>query len=119
VIAWIWARTVASPDPAARGVHVPLVSTFWLSSKKGSEAWLEPVVDKANGSWCFVVRTGTPKDRAAVKAGTKTGRARFRCLLTGTPIPDDHIKAEGMAGRLGTALLAIVVEGRRGRVYVS
>ncbi len=36
VIAWIWARTVPSPNPAARGVHVPLMSTFWLSSKKGS-----------------------------------------------------------------------------------
>jgi integrase len=26
VIAWIWARTVASPNPAARGKHVPLMS---------------------------------------------------------------------------------------------
>jgi putative DNA methylase len=119
VIAWIWARTVASPDPAARGAHVPLVSTFWLSSKKGNEAWLEPALDKAKGSWCFAVRTGAAKDRAAVRAGTKTGRGQFRCLLTGTPIPDDHVKAEGMAGRLGTALLAMVVEGRRGRVYLS
>ena len=25
VIAWIWARTVASPDPSLRGLHVPLV----------------------------------------------------------------------------------------------
>jgi adenine-specific DNA methylase/REP element-mobilizing transposase RayT len=45
VIAWIWARTVPSPNPAARGAHVPLMSTFWLSSKKGSEAWLEPDVE--------------------------------------------------------------------------
>ena len=42
VIAWIWARTVASPNPAAQGKHVPLISTFWLSSKVGGEAWLEP-----------------------------------------------------------------------------
>jgi len=118
VIAWIWARTVSSPNPAARGAHVPLVSTFWLSSKKGSEAWLEPVVEKDKRSWHFEVRIGAPKDRAAVKAGTKTGRAQFRCLLTDTPIPDHHIKTEGLAGRLGTALLAIVAEGRRGRLYL-
>lgn len=119
VIAWIWARTVASPDPAARGEHVPLISTFWLSTKKGGEAWLEPVVDNVKRSWRFIVRTGVPKDRVAVKAGTKTGRAQFRCLLTGAPIPDHYIKAAGIADGLGTALLAIVAQGRRGRVYAS
>ncbi len=118
VIAWIWARTVPSPNPAARGAHVPLMSTFWLSSKKGSEAWLEPVVDRARNTWRFRVRTGAPKDREAVKAGTKTGRAQFRCLLTGDPISDDHIKKEGQAGRLGQGLVAIVADTGRGRVYL-
>jgi len=118
VIAWIWARTVPSPNPAARGVHVPLMSTFWLSSKKGSEAWLEPVVDRAAGAWRFRVRTGAPPDREAVRAGTKTGRAMFRCLLTGDPIPDDYIRSEAKAGRLSARLVAIVAEGQRGRVYL-
>lgn len=118
VIAWIWARTVPSPNPAVRGAHVPLMSTFWLSSKKGSEAWLEPVVDRAQNTWRFRVRTGVPKDREAVKAGTKTGRAQFRCLLTGDPITDDHIKREGQAGRLSERLVAIVADTGRGRVYL-
>jgi putative DNA methylase len=74
VIAWIWARTVASPDPAARGKHVPLISTYWLSSKKGNLAWLEPVVDSAAGTYRFDVRTGTPSDRTWISAGTKAGR---------------------------------------------
>ncbi len=119
VIAWIWARTVASPNPAARGAHVPLMSTFWLSSKKGSEAWLEPIVDRAAGTWRFAVRTGAPKDPAVVRAGTKLGRgARFRCLLTGEPMDDDHIKAEGKAGRMGLRLVAVVAEASRSRVYL-
>ena len=42
-ICWIWARTVPSPDPALRGAAVPLVSSFWLSKKKGAEHWFEPV----------------------------------------------------------------------------
>src|SRR5207249_4327603 len=119
VIAWIWARTVRSPNPAALGAHVPLTSTFWLSSRKGSEAWLDPVVDRAARAWDFAVRTSTPKDRATVKAGTKTGRAQFRCLLTGDAIPDEHIKEEGQAGRLGVRLVTIVAEGQRGRAYLS
>ncbi len=118
VIAWIWARTVPSPNPAARGAHVPLMSTFWLSSKKGSEAYLEPVVDRAAGTWRFLVRTGAPKDRAAVKAGTKIGRATFRCLLTGDTIEDDYIKQQGKAGRMGVRLVAIVADTGRGRVYL-
>ena len=38
VIAWLWARTVKSPNPAFADVDVPLVSTFMLSKKKGKEA---------------------------------------------------------------------------------
>ena len=64
VIAWIWARTVASPDPAAQAKHVPLISTYWLSNKKGGETWLEPVVDKAKGNYRFEVRTGAPANRS-------------------------------------------------------
>jgi putative DNA methylase len=118
VIAWIWARTVPSPNPAARGAHVPLMSTFWLSSKKGSEAWLEPVVDRAAGAWRFRVRTGPPPNREAVKAGTKTGRAQFRCLLTGDPIPDDYIKEQANAGRMEACLVAVVADAGRQRIYL-
>jgi putative DNA methylase len=119
VIAWIWARTVASPNPAACGRHVPLISTYWLSSKTGSEAWLEPVVDKVAGIFRFEIRTGTPRDNAAIAAGTKAGRGGFRCLLTDAPIPFDYIRAEGQQGRLGTTMLAMVAEVRRGRVCLS
>jgi len=118
VIAWIWARTVRSPNPAARGAHVPLMSTFWLSSKKGSEVWLEPVVDRAAGTWRFVVRTGAPKDRGATAAGTKPGRSQFRCLITNEPIPDPYVKEEGLAGRLEARLVCTIGDAPRRRVYI-
>ncbi len=119
VIAWIWARTVASPDPAARGAHVPLISTYWLCSKGNNMAWLQPIVDRAAPTWRFEVRNGEPPDPATVKSGTKTGKkAKFKCLLTGVPINDVHIKAEGKADRLGWTLLATVAEGPRNRIYL-
>jgi len=118
VIAWIWARTLPSPDPAARGAHVPLMTTFWLSSRRGKEVWLEPVVDRAKGTWRFRVRTGEPPDHSAVGTGTKTGRATFRCLLTGATITDDYIKEQGKAGRMHVRLVAIVADSGRGRVYL-
>ena len=46
VIAWLWARTVRSPNPAFADVEVPLASTFILSKKKGKEAYVEPVIEE-------------------------------------------------------------------------
>ncbi len=122
VIAWLWARTVASPDPKMRGAHVPLASSFVLSSKKGREVIVHPVVNRAEGSYRFTVKANgiSPDELARAKSGTKTGRgANFRCLVSGAPISGEHIKAEGMAGRMGARLLAVVAEGKRSRVYLD
>jgi putative DNA methylase len=117
VIAWIWARTVKSPNPAFAHVDVPLASTFMLSTKKGKEAYIEPVIE--GDSYRFTVKVGKPRDPEAAKKGTKLGRgANFKCLLSGTPIAGDYIKAEGRAGRMGARLMAIVAEGEGERVYL-
>ena len=118
VIAWLWARTVKSPNPAFAQVDVPLASTFMLSTKAGKEAYVEPVIE--NGGYRFTVKVGKPKDAEAAKNGTKLARgANFQCLMSGTPIAGDYIKAEGKAGRMGARLMAIVAEGERGRVYLA
>lgn len=118
VIAWLWARTVRSPNPAFAHVHVPLVSTFMLCTKEGKEAYVEPVLE--GDTYRFVVKVGAPADFDKANMGTKLGRgANFVCLLSGTPIGGDYIKAEGQAGRIGTRMLAVVAEGDRERVYLS
>ena len=117
VIAWLWARTVKSPNPAFADVEVPLASTFMLSTKRGKEAYVDPVIE--GRGYRFAVKVGKPEDAEAAKAGTKLVRANFRCVLSGSPIAGDYIKAEGKAGRMGARLMAIVAEGDRGRVYLS
>ena len=118
VIAWLWARTVKSPNPAFVNVDVPLVSTFLLSTKTGKEAYIEPVIEE--GGYRFTVNAGKPKDPEGTKAGTKLSRgANFRCVMSGTPIDADYIRAEGKAGRMGARLMAIVAKGGRGRVYLA
>jgi putative DNA methylase len=117
VIAWLWARTVKSPNPAFAEVEVPLASTFMLSRMKGNEAYVQ--VEIEGGDYRFVVRAGVPEDGEATKAGTKLARANFVCVMSGTPIGGDYIKAEGKAGRMRARLMAIVAEGDRGRVYLS
>ena len=118
VIAWLWARTVRSPNPAFADVNVPLVSNFMLSTKAGQESYVDPVID--GSSYRFTVKVGKPQDVAAAKNGTKLARgSNFRCLMSDTPIASDHIYSEANAGRMGARLLAIVAEGERGRVYIA
>jgi putative DNA methylase len=118
VIAWLWARTVKSPNPAFAKVNVPLVSTFTLSMREGKEAYVQPVV-KSEG-YCFTVKVGNSKDAEAAKSGTKLARgANFQCVMSGTPIQADYIRSEALAGRMGTRLMAIVAEGKQGRVYLA
>ena len=117
VIAWLWARTVKSPNPAYSQVDIPLVSSFVLSSKPGKEAYVQPVVD--GNQYRFTVKTGKPTPEA--EAGTKAdGRgANFRCIVSGTPITSEYIMGEGKAGRIGSRLLAIVAEGPKGRCFLE
>lgn len=115
VIAWIWARTVKSPNPAFSQIDVPLVSTFVLSSKPGKESFIEPVVRK--DGYTFEVKYGTPTPHA--KEGTKRTRGNFTCLMSQAPVDVQYIRDEAMAGRIGQKLLAVVAEGNRGRVYLS
>ncbi|MDD2229596.1 MAG: DUF1156 domain-containing protein [Candidatus Cloacimonetes bacterium] len=119
VIAYLWARTVKSPNPLFSYANVPLASTFLLSNKKGKEAWIEPIVN--GDKYEFKVRFGMPEDLEKVKKGTKAaGRgSTFYCLLSGTPIDGKYIKAEGQAGRMASKLMAIVCEGKNERVYLS
>jgi putative DNA methylase len=116
VIAWLWARTVKSPNPAFSHVDVPLASTFILSSKAGKEAYVQPIID--GDSYRFTIKIGTPP--ASAKAGTSAGkRGGFFCLLSDSPIGYNYIRDEGTAGRMRSKLMAIVAEGAKGRVYIS
>ena len=72
VIAWIWSRTVPSPDPAFADVQVPIASGFLLCSKKGKETWIDPIVNRSNKSIQYVVRRGGTKEQIdKAQSGTK------------------------------------------------
>jgi putative DNA methylase len=115
VVAWLWTRTVRSPNPAFSHVNIPLASTFVLSTKAGKQSYVQPV--KEGGGYRFTVRIGTPP--AEAKAGTTAGkRAAFLCLMSGVPVDYEYIRKQGQAEQMGQKLMAIVAEGVRGRVYL-
>ena len=113
-IAWIWARTVESPDPAWSG-HVPLVASWTLARRPGRPTvWIEPIIDRAAQTIRYEIRTGgTPTHERTVHRGNGI------CIATGSAIDGDYIKSEGQAGRMGSQLMAVAAEGHRGRVYCS
>lgn len=117
VIAWLWARTVKSPNPAFSQVEVPLVTTFVLSKKPGKQSFVELVVE--GDSYSFHVKKGVPPPSA--DHGTKAdGRgANFVCALSKAPIAPEYIRSQGQAGAIGQRLMAVVAEGPGGRVYLS
>jgi putative DNA methylase len=118
VIAWLWARTVKSPNPAFSQIEVPLSSTFMLSTKAGKEVYVEPQIEE--GGYRFTVRVGPPRNPDSVKNGTKLSRgANFRCLMSSSPISPKYIYQQANAGLMGTRLMAVVVEGDGKRLYLE
>ena len=114
VLTWLWCRTVASPNPAAGGMHIPLAKSFQLAKREGREIYMVPQVADDKLSYSFVLQEGgTP----AIKS-TVGGRGGV-CILTDSPIPLTYIRTEGLAGRMGQRLMAAVVQTTKGKVYVA
>jgi putative DNA methylase len=111
-IAWIWARTVESPDPSWNG-HVPLVASWTLSRKEGKPTiWIEPIIDRETQSITYEIREGgEPTYDRTVDRGVGT------CIATGAAMPYEYIRNEAAEGRMRQSLMAVVAEGT-GRSFV-
>lgn len=93
---------------------MPLVRTFWLSSKRGKKAWIEPQVETVTRTVRFIVRTGD----GSPHEGT-INRHGATCIICGTRVPFSYLRAEGRVGRMGQQLMAIVAKSRQNRFYIS
>ena len=114
VIAWIWARTILSPDPSWNA-HIPLVRSWILRKAKKNKpvVWVEPLVDRFTQTVDYRIREGGDPVEGTV------GRRGGTCLATGSPIRFEYIRDQGRRGLMGRSLLAVVTEGSEGRAYVT
>jgi putative DNA methylase len=113
VAAWLWAHTVACPNPTC-GARMPLITTYWLSKNKNQKAWIEPLQSGNRVQFRVVIGKGEAPSPPKVSRG-----ARFRCEICGQTAPASHIKAEGQSKRIGQQLIAIILKVGRGRLYLS
>lgn len=119
VLAWLWARTVNSPNPAAAGRHVPLVNSYHIVARPNKDIIIRPIVDPAKGSIHFEIDSSpTESMKKEASTGTKSGRGEFRCQLTGSPISAQYLRSEGKAGRLQRTMLCVIAAGPQGKVYL-
>lgn len=117
VIAWLWARTVKSPNPIYNNLWTPLISSFVVSDKKNKEAFVELEVEP-NG-FSFKARRGKVDNWTEKKQGTKLSRNSFKCVYSGTPIPLSYVKEQAKMGQMSQGLMCIVVEGRGERLFLN
>jgi len=110
VIAWLWARTVKCPNPAC-GARAPLVRSFWLCRKKPYLVHAKPAIVGKEVSF-RPARDGQPEKE------TTSGKGA-RCLLCGQRINKPQVREIAMQHGVKEVPLAVVVEGPRGRLYLS
>lgn len=113
VIAWIWARTVKCPNPAC-GCEMPLANSFVLSKKKGKEAYIHPTYNNITGEVSYSV-----SNKPSKIPEPKVGKGQFRCVFCENTAGKDYIHKVFQSHKDGKQLMAIVAEGKNGRVYLS
>ncbi len=124
VIAWLWARTVKCPNPACRG-RAPLLRSFSLSTKKGKETHVVPEIDwNIPAVKRFEVRfdgrvrfNGVARFDGKIPQNTTDAKGA-RCIFCGTFIKKPELREIATKYSLETIPIAVVAEGRRGRVYL-
>ena len=114
IVAYIFARSVRCPRT---GRQVPLSPNWWLSKEKGGTA-VQLITErkgKSLGEVDFEIVSPVPKrmdpDRGTVAGGD--GLSPWDNLV----IDGDYIKAEALAGRMGSQLYAVAFRGDRKRGF--
>jgi adenine-specific DNA methylase len=126
-VAYLWARTVACKNCRAT---IPLLKTRWLCKKERKRVLLRMAPNERRTGVVFAVETDVPvqggngaqrrENDKRLEQGTMS-RAGASCPCCGKPgtvaMTTEDIRQEGLAGRLGTVMTAVVVDGPDGKEY--
>lgn len=118
IVAWLWTRTAKCPNPMC-GITTFLLSSWWISKRKGGRAWLE-VASIEDGRVELSVVTGDRAERENPPQPPKLGRgAIFSCVACNQILGEKYLIAQGSAGRIGLRMTTVVAQVGGKRVYRS
>jgi adenine-specific DNA methylase len=122
-VAYLWARSVTCKNCRAT---VPLLKTRWLCKKPNKRVLLTMEPNEGRTGVVFGIEADVPArgGNAAQKrehdkriaAGTMS-RAGAQCPCCATINTMEDVRLEGKAGRLGSIMTTIVVDGAKGKEY--
>ena len=123
-VAYLWARTVTCKNCRAT---VPLLKTRWLckKDKKRVVLTMEPNADRTGvvfgiqDNASLLVKGSSAQKRVYDKqlAGGTMSRSGVTCPCCSTIMTMDDLRSESVAGRTGTVMTAVVVDGEVGKEY--
>ena len=114
VIAWLWARTVKSPNPAFAHVDVPLVGSFRLSNKKGELTWVQPIIRSDGSGYDFkIINNRIPSYKGTISSNGG------KCVMSGDPITFEYIRNEAQNNRMYERLMAIIVKHDDKKIFID
>ena len=111
-IAFLWARTVAHPDPKLGGLRIPLLKTLWLCKKAGKKRAIRISYHPEFNQFQYEVFA--PKLDSEVGSGTMT-RTGVQCPpladgQTGIFLKMEYLQQRGIADDIAPVCTAVVVD---------
>ncbi|MEW5867008.1 MAG: DUF1156 domain-containing protein, partial [Bacillota bacterium] len=122
-VAYLWARTVTCKNCRAT---VPLLKTRWLCKKDNKRVVLTMESNAKRTGVVFGVQADVPQVGGSaaqrrehdkrVGAGTMS-RSGATCPCCGVIMTKEDLQQEGLKGRLGTIMTAVIMDGPNGKAY--
>lgn len=113
-VAYLWARTVRCKGCRA---IIPLLKTRWLSRTSRRFVILEVACNADRTGVSFAVRELTARESARFDARGTMTRTGAKCPCCPAIMSMEELRLEGRAGRMGTTMTVVVVEGARGKEH--
>ena len=111
-IAYLWARTVACPNPACNAV-VPLVRQLWLSKKSARKIALQLIPNETTKACDFRAVEDSDISFDPNRGTMQLGKAT--CPFCAMVADGTYLRQRAMSGKMGLQLLTAVVLDSRGK----
>ena len=119
-VAYLWTRTVTCKKPTCRAT-IPLIRQAWMCKRKDRFVAVQIVAPKGGERVRFEVAESRTEKGLGFDPSIGSTAGNATCPFCGTVADADYVQEEGVAGRIGTQLMAVACTrpGSKGKVYLG